>query len=356
MNRRKFMALLGAGAAGASGAAALPSSADAAGKHFEGYPDAYAVLFDAEKCIGCRRCEEGCNTVNDLPAPEKPFADLSVLDKPRRMDAKAYTVVNKYEVPGHATVFKKSQCNHCQEPACASSCFVSAYTKNPDGSVTYDADICVGCRYCMIACPFDVPAYEYTKALNPRIMKCHMCHPHISAGKRTLPGCVEACPKEALVYGKRSEILAYAWERLRKYPDIYVQQVYGEKEMGGTNWLYISGAPFEKIGLRTDLGVLAAGEYTAGALASVPMVVGIWPVLLTGIYAVSKRKEKMAAQEQSAAVADAVAQTKAEADAQMAAFKAKAEKDKTDTVAREVKKAVDEALKAAAEGPKEESK
>jgi len=121
-----------------------------------------------------------------------------------------------------------------------------------------------------------------------------------------LPGCVEACPMEALSFGKREDMIKIARERFRKYPDRYVNHIYGEHEMGGTSWLYVSGAPFKELGMREDLGTTPAPELTAGALSSVPIIVGLWPVLLAGIYAVSKRKEKIAQTEQEQAAASAL--------------------------------------------------
>ena len=280
-------------AAGLSTAFGSPVHA-AANKHFRGYPDSLGILFDSRLCIGCRKCEAGCNNVNELPPPDQPFDDLTLLSKKRRTDTKTFTVVNRYDPPqGIKTpLFRKIQCNHCLEPACASACFVKAFTKTKQGSVVYDASVCVGCRYCMIACPFEIPTYEYDKALTPRIRKCTMCHPRVVEGK--LPGCVEICPNEALSFGKRKDLIKIARERIRKYPDRYVDHIYGEHEMGGTSWLYLSGVPFKELGMREDLGVTPAPELTAGALSVVPMVAGLWPVLLTGLYAVSKRKDKIA--------------------------------------------------------------
>ncbi len=134
-------------------------------------------------------------------------------------------------------------------------------------------------------------------------MKCTMCAPRLAEGK--LPGCVEQCPKEALTIGLRKDIIKIARERIRKYPERYVDHIYGENEMGGTSWMYISGEPFSEIGMREDLGTTSAPELTSGALAAVPIVVGLWPVLLGGIYAVSKRKDKIANDERVAAVKDA---------------------------------------------------
>jgi Fe-S-cluster-containing dehydrogenase component len=329
------------GAAGAATLVGKPALAST-NKEFTGFPGSHGVLHDTVRCIGCRKCEAGCNKVNELPAPEKPFDDLTVLKEKRRTTPKAYTVVNQY-APAEikSPVFRKNQCNHCLEPACASACFVRAFKKTETGAVVYDPTVCVGCRYCMIACPFEIPTYEYDNAFSPRIRKCTMCYPRIIKGQ--LPGCVEACPVEALTFGKREELLKIARERIQKYPDRYVDHIYGEREMGGTSWLYISGAPFHEVGMREDLGTKPAPELTAGALGVVPMVVGLWPVLLTGIYAVSKRKEKIAAQEQEGAVADAVAKTQEAADGKLSAAMAKAEKDKSAAVEKAVKKALEEA-------------
>jgi Fe-S-cluster-containing dehydrogenase component len=330
-------------------AVAVPGVGRAAHKEFTGYPDSGGVLHDTTLCIGCRRCEKACAEVNDLPAPEKPFDDMSVFEQKRRTDDKSYTVVNRYEIEGYSDspVFRKFQCNHCQEPACMSACFVSAYSKTPEGAVAYDASVCVGCRYCMVACPFGVPTYEYHEVLEPKVMKCTMCRPRLLEGK--LPGCVEACPQEALVYGKRDDLIAVARERIRRHPTRYVDHIYGEHEMGGTNWLYISGVPFEKLGFRTDLGSEPAPDLTAGALAVVPIVIGLWPALLGGIYLMNQSQRKSAAQEKATAVKEAIETTQAAADESMkkAAEKAKADKEKAVDAA--VKKALSEAAKAKAE-------
>ena len=342
ISRRKFLGWIGA----AGLATTVGRRAEAAGKHFTGHPGSGGVLHDATLCIGCRVCEAACNEVNNLPEPEKPFKDQAVLENRRRTDAKAYTVVNKYVAGGESAkpVFHKNQCNHCLEPACASACFVEAFTKTPSGAVTYDPSVCVGCRYCMIACPFEIPAYEYDNATTPIVQKCTLCHPRLQKGK--LPGCVEKCPTEALVFGQRKDLLRLARERLRKHPERYVDHIYGEHEMGGTSWLYLSGVPFAQLGMREDLGVTSAPQLTKGALGAVPMVVGLWPVFLTGVWAMSKRKEKIAAEELQDAVATAVEQANGEAAEKLAAAMEKADKDKAAAIEKEVKQAVEEAEKA----------
>ena len=174
--------------------------------------------------------------------------------------------------------------------------------------------------------------------------KCTLCHPRITKGQ--LPGCVESCPSEALTFGERNTLIAVARERMRKFPGRYVDHVYGEKEMGGTSWLTISGVPFNQIGMREDLGTTPAPMLTKGALGAVPIVVGLWPVLLTGIYAISKRKEKLAQEELAQAVAAAAetAQQAAKQELDEALESAKQQKEKE--IELRVKQALEEAAKA----------
>lgn len=348
MQRRKFLGLLGAGGV----SAVVGKAAHAAGtKQFSGHPGSSGVLFDASRCIGCRQCEAGCNQVNNLPPPPEPFDDLSVLHKKRRTHAWTYTVVNRYDkIPGVAgAIFRKDQCQHCLEPACASSCFVKAFTKTPQGGVVWDGSVCVGCRYCMVACPFDIPTFEYDQILTPRIMKCTLCNPQITSGQLMVPGCVGACPVEALVYGKRTDLINDARSRIKAYPSRYVNYIYGEHEMGGTSWLYVSGVPFRNIGLREDLGFTPAPELTSGALAAVPLVAGLWPALLLGIYAVNKRKDEVADHEKQEAVARALAKAEEKAKESLEKALAKADAETKKAIEREVKKALEEAAKAKGE-------
>ena len=343
ITRRKFLGWMGAAGVGVT----VGKSAQAASnKHFSGYPDSMGVLHDIARCVGCRSCEAACNAVNQLPPPEISFKDLTVLDRKRRTTPPEYTVVNRYDTGGAGSkpVYRKNQCNHCLEPACASACFVKAFDKTAEGAVVYDASVCVGCRYCMIACPFEIPTYEYDKALAPRVTKCTLCHPRILEGK--LPGCVESCPTEALTFGKRDDLLKIARERIRKDPDTYVDHIYGENEMGGTSWLYISNVPFRELGMREDLGVTPAPALTAGALGAVPIVVGLWPVLLTGIYAISQRKDKVAEEEQAAAVEAARNATQEKAAAELKKTLEMKEKEKETAINMAVKKALEEAAKA----------
>jgi len=350
ITRRKFLSWMGTGAASFS-AIPVRSARAASDKNFSGFPDSFGVLHDITRCVGCRSCEEACNKVNELPKPDKPFKDKSILDMQRRTTEKSYTVVNRYDNFSNQEnpVFRKIQCNHCLEPACASVCFVRAFKKEPSGPVVYNPEVCVGCRYCMIACPFDIPAYEYHEPFKPRVMKCTMCFPRIE--KQDLPGCVSICPTEALTFGKRADLIKIARDRIRKYPERYLDHIYGEHEMGGTSWMYISGVPFNKIGMREDLGRKSVPELTSGALSVVPIVVGLWPVLLTGIYGMTKRKERIEAEEREIAVIAAVEKANKEAARKLSAAldKSKIEKEKAlEKAESEKEKAVKEALAEAA--------
>ena len=255
---------------------------------FEGYPEAMGVLVDTTRCIGCRSCEAACNKEQHLPEPDTSFDDASVFQETRRPTAKAYTVVNQYqEDKPKGPVYRKVQCNHCNEPACLTSCFVNAYTKTKEGAVIYNPKVCVGCRNCMIACPFNVPAYDYESVTNPVVKKCVLCYDtRLKVGKP--PACVEICPQEALTFGHRSDLVKLAHERIRATPERYIDHVYGEKEVGGTSWLYLAGADFDKIGFDTSLSNDPIISNVKEFLGMVPMVLSIWPALFSGIHLLSK--------------------------------------------------------------------
>ena len=249
LSRRRFFKFMGA--AGAS-AAVLPSSASA--WESKAPPDPYGCLVDLTRCVGCRKCEEACAEVNGLPTPERVNCQCTIFDKKRRPDHKAYTVVNRYftgKLDGFdkpLPTFAKVQCMHCQDPACVSACITGAMHKDETGTVRYDVDKCIGCRYCMVACPFEIPAYEYNNPITPKVMKCTFCYDRISKDGG-VPGCATICPTEAITFGKRESLLAVAKKRLKENPGGYIDHVYGEREVGGTSWLYISSVPFETVNL-----------------------------------------------------------------------------------------------------------
>ncbi|MHC4063335.1 MAG: 4Fe-4S dicluster domain-containing protein [Planctomycetota bacterium] len=292
-NRRGFLKLAGtAGVATVMG----PRSAQAApAERVSG--DWMGMLTDLSLCVGCRKCEWACKDANGLPnkLPIEAYEDKSVFDYKRRTDPENFTVVNRYisENDGEHPTDVKIQCMHCFEPACASACLVAAFHKAPEGPVLYDEDVCIGCRYCMVACPFFIPTYTYDDPYRPAIRKCTMCFDKISR-EGGVPGCAKICPEEAITFGKRSDLVSLAHEKIRHNPDKYVDHVYGEHEVGGTCWLFLSPRPFEEVGFRTDLGTTPYPELTKGFLSSVPLVLTIWPALLMGAYAFTQRREELA--------------------------------------------------------------
>lgn len=245
LNRRRFFEVLGAGAA------AVASSPSAQGSESPGQAiDTMGMLVDVTECIGCRKCEFACNETHQLTEKSlAEFEDKSVYLDQRRMTEDAFTVVNRYDNPSDAEkpYHVKVQCMHCLHPACASACLVGALHLNAQGAVVYDAHKCMGCRYCMVACPFQVPTYEYSTPLTPRVMKCNFCADRLEEGK--IPACAEMCPPMALTFGKRSELLALAHQKINANPERYIDHVYGEHEVGGTAWLYIAGKDFDELGL-----------------------------------------------------------------------------------------------------------
>ncbi|MGM0416937.1 MAG: hydrogenase 2 operon protein HybA [Thermodesulfobacteriota bacterium] len=250
LNRRDFLKL---GAAGLTASVVKPESTHAWESKAPPDTESFSCLTDITRCIGCRKCEKACNEINELPPPAQALDDLTVFDQVRRPDVGNFTVVNRYHsgrvdedgklVPDYVKV----QCMHCVDPACVSACITGAMSKSDNGAVHYDAARCIGCRYCMVACPFEIPAYEYHKPITPRVMKCTLCEAEFTRNKRP-PACATICPTEAITFGKRSTLLELAHKRLEQNPARYEPHIYGEKEVGGTAWMYISGVPFAKLG------------------------------------------------------------------------------------------------------------
>lgn len=294
ISRRNFMirsaALAGAAVVGSSTKVRAGQTPDSRG-------EGYGVLIDTTFCNGCRKCEWACNEWNKNPnQPIKAYENKSVFETCRRTHAHTFTVVNRFINPLNAEpVYVKKQCMHCQDPACVSACFVEAFTKTGKGAVTYNPDVCVGCRYCMIACPFDIPAYEYHEPVSPRVTKCTLCYDRIRRDGG-LPACVEVCPTETLRFGPRKELIAVAHERIRNNPKKYVDYVYGEHEVGGTSWLYLSAVPFEEIGLRQDLGTRPIPDTGKGFMFMVKVleIVAAWPLVFAAFHAMARLRKKNA--------------------------------------------------------------
>ncbi len=233
-----------------------------------------AILNDITRCAGCEACVLACKEANGLPRGE---AD--------HLSATAWTAIER-----HGGISVKRQCMHCLDPACASVCPVGALHKTAAGPVIYDQDKCIGCRYCMIACPFGVPTYEWSSPL-PRVKKCIFCFDRLAAGGQ--PACTAACPTGATLFGDRDELVAEARRRIAAEPGRYVDRIYGLTEAGGTSVLYLSGVPFEQIGFKTELQNRAYPQLTWDILSKLPNVVAVGGVLLGGIWWISGRRNTL---------------------------------------------------------------
>lgn len=213
------------------------------------------VLVDVARCIGCKGCMVSCKSWNDLPANKGAFSNN--WDSPGKTSADTWTSVLNYVIDEGNELkwrFVKRQCMHCNKPACESACFTHSFVKTSEGAVVYkpteiNKDYCVGCRYCMIACPFGTQGFQWDKPF-PYVLKCRFCYERIKE-KGMEPACVTCCPSGCLKFGERSELISEAWDRIHRDPK-YVKHVYGEEEYGGTSWLYISDVPFDRIGFKTE--------------------------------------------------------------------------------------------------------
>jgi formate dehydrogenase iron-sulfur subunit len=280
----------------------------------------HAILVDLTECVGCGACRDACQQVHHFPQEENVS-----------LDAQNFTTLRTIETED-GEVYARDLCRHCQDPACGSVCLVAALEKTKDGAVTWHAEKCIGCRYCMLACPFDIPKYEWASN-NPKVRKCTMCYKErqITAdmnvddegfvldrgGKRfaidgvpvkaedrdmiiemTTNGddrrasaCSVACPVGSTLFGDRNAMLAEAHRRLKDNPDTYVQKVYGQQEVGGTSVFFLSSVPFETLGFHTKLTTEALPDRTWRVLEKIPDIVVTAGVALGAVYWITSRRD-----------------------------------------------------------------
>jgi formate dehydrogenase beta subunit len=207
--------------------------------------DAVGLLYDSTLCIGCKACVVACKDAGNLPADVDGYGQ-GLYDAPEGLNEYTRNVI-QFAESGTDSTFVKKQCMHCVDPACVNACMMGALAKREYGIVSWENNKCIGCRYCQVACPFGVPKFQWSKT-SPRIIKCELCRERLAENK--LPACVEVCPRKAVIFGKRDELLREAHRRLDEKPDFYVPKVYGETELGGTQVLYLSHIPFEDLGFK----------------------------------------------------------------------------------------------------------
>ncbi|MEN8151648.1 MAG: 4Fe-4S dicluster domain-containing protein [Planctomycetota bacterium] len=254
---------------------------------------AKAILYDSTRCVQCGRCETACRVINDLPE-----------EAPHRLSEHRFTVLEEHN--GHPV---RRMCMHCEDPACASVCPVAALKKTKEGPVSYDPSACMGCRYCVMACPFNVPRYEWSSAI-PKVRKCEMCVDRVQDGKA--PNCTRFCPADAIRFGDRDELLAEAKGRIAGKPDRYHDYVYGEKEAGGTSVMIIGAVPPAELGLPIDVPKEALPVRTWQVLSRLPGVVVGAAAFLLGTWWVIERRNKLSDETASAATKDRVPQKRLE--------------------------------------------
>ncbi|MDR3233281.1 MAG: 4Fe-4S dicluster domain-containing protein [Planctomycetaceae bacterium] len=263
------------------------------------------VLVNLTKCIGCGSCTVACKMyngnrwINDRAPVSGEKARLAdenwTVIRKNRIDKATCKNVSVDGISGATKIdgsevwrYVKHQCLHCKEPGCASACFAKAFQKTAAGPVVYYPQLCVGCRYCMVACPFNIPKFEWDNPL-PKVTKCMMCSSRVEEGEP--PACVGVCPTNVMKFGDRDELLKEAKE-LVAGDDKYVKHVYGEEEAGGTSWIYVSDTPFEELGFKTHIPNRSIPGYTSKFMHFTPVFGALWFIVLTGLYLITKPRKK----------------------------------------------------------------
>jgi formate dehydrogenase iron-sulfur subunit len=240
----------------------------------------YSILVDVTKCTGCEKCVDACIDVNKLNKTKADYDRATAKDG--LSDNRFLSIVEVEQ--GH---FARKSCMHCLEPSCVSACLVGGLTKTENGAIVYDPDKCIGCRYCMLSCPFSIPRYQWDKP-SPYIKKCQMCYDKLEDGGK--PACVEACPSNAIVFGDRKQLLAKAKSIIRKDPSKYIDHVWGEKEFGGTSLLYISDVDLAEIGW-PEKSTTSIPELTEPLIEKTPFIgLGVGLGLVSLNWIVGRRK------------------------------------------------------------------
>lgn len=245
-----------------------------------------AILIDITRCVGCEECVLACKEENDL-GPDRLRPGQQAVDG---LSATRFSTILRQ--PGDH--FVRQQCRHCLEPACVSACLVGAMQKTPEGPVIYDTELCMGCRYCLLACPYGIPRYEWD-ASAPLVGKCTMCYSRIREGRE--PACVEACPEDALIFGERDDLLAEAHARIAAHPDRYMDHVFGETEVGGTSVLYVADISLGFLAWAENLGDEDLPHLSWASLKKVPGVIVGMGGLMGSIAWVINRRMKLAARD-----------------------------------------------------------
>lgn len=325
INRRDFLKF----SAGTGLVLATDAKVSAAREKKELSPDAVGILYDATLCIGCMSCMVNCKKANAEPggalyhketAGQVPYeyeGEEQKYDAPTSLSDKTLCLIKAYhgksEKEGGKDEFSfiKQHCLHCVDPACVSACPVEALKKQPGtGIVTYDKNKCFGCRYCQVACPFGIPMYEWEKS-SPSVVKCQLCNHRFAQGGYS--ACCEACPTGASLFGKVTDLQEEAKRRLDLKPGDtyaypvnhiahgkkteqvvpeYVDHVYGLEEAGGTQYMFLAGVDFDKLGFNPKITNQVYPDLTWSYVSHVPQLIGTLLVAGTVTRLVTQRLEK----------------------------------------------------------------
>ena len=250
------------------------------------------LLIDVTRCIGCWECTNACAKANGLPQ-----VDSLTRAKGGDLSENRFTVLKRVDLGDRGRRYVRRLCLHCLEPTCASVCPVGALRRTPEGPVTYAADKCIGCRYCIMACPHNVPRYEWSAA-SPRVRKCVMCAERVTRGES--PACAAACPMGATAFGEREDLLEEARRRIAESPEMYTGEIYGEREGGGTGVLFLADTSFRTLGLAMDLPDHPLGANTDAVLSHLPDVMLIGGSLLFGLQWIIHRRDRLAEEMETA--------------------------------------------------------
>lgn len=282
LSRRDFLKGMGASAATLVAVQLVPGLNPRSLARGEERANGPGVLIDLTRCTGCNSCALACSLANNLPDADQV---------PTALSEDAFTFVDQRQArttDGRTvTRYVKRQCMHCLNAACVSACPAAAMHRSDEGPVVYRATRCLGCRYCQLACPFEVPRFDWDNGINPEISKCWMCYARLKEGQ--VPACVEACPTGTLRFGKREELLAQAHAQITSNRGRYVDHVYGEFEVGGTSMLYLSDVPFEQLGFPANLPSTAPPEETEKIMSKLPHVIGGMAALMVGSAVATRR-------------------------------------------------------------------
>ena len=257
-----------------------------------------AMIQDNSRCIGCRACMIACKEWNelgtDLEAEQADFFAGAGYQNPKDLDPQNYTLITYTEKSEEREwVFGRQLCMHCVEPACVSVCPTNALTKHEDGPVVFDEFRCIGCRYCIQACPFQIPKYDYDMGIFPKVHKCTFCSDRIEVGLE--PACAKVCPTDAIEFGEREDMIAEAERRIASAPGYYEPHIYGKDEVGGTSILHLSTVPFEEVGYTTGLPTEPMPDLTHKSMRLVPrLFVALLTFFGACAWIVRRRIERMA--------------------------------------------------------------